>query len=95
MRQKAVSIAPQNEAPIQIAPSAATTPIVAELSRIRSTTLVSESLLGGGEDALEVAQDARLDVGVLDHLAEDEQHQEREREQRQREVVGDHRREAR
>ena len=42
MRQKAVSIAPQNEAPIQIAPIAATTPIVVELSRIRSTTLVSE-----------------------------------------------------
>ena len=42
----------------------------------------------------EVAQDARLDVGVLDHLAEDEQDQEREREQRQREVVGDHRRQA-
>ena len=37
MRQKAVSIAPQNEAPIQIAPTAATTPIVVELSRIRST----------------------------------------------------------
>ena len=34
MRQKAVSIAPQNEAPIQIAPTAATTPIVAEQSSI-------------------------------------------------------------
>ena len=52
------------------------------------------ALLGGGEDALQVAEHARLDVGVLDHLAEDEQDQERERKQRQREVVGDHRREA-
>ena len=43
MRQKAVSIAPQKEAPIQIAAIAATTPIVAELSRMRSTTPASES----------------------------------------------------
>ena len=93
MRQKAVSIAPQNEAPIQIAPIAATTPIVVELSRIRSTTLVSELLLGGGKDPLQVADHAVAHVGVLDHLAEDEQDQEREREQRQRQVVGDHRRE--
>jgi hypothetical protein len=49
MRQKAVSIAPQNEAPIQIAPMAAITPIVAELSRIRSTTLVSESCSAAGK----------------------------------------------
>ena len=94
MRQKAVSIAPQNEAPIQIAPTAATTPIVVELSRIRSTTRGERVLLGGREDALQVAQHARLDVGVLDHLAEDEQDQQREREQRQRQVVGDHRRQA-
>ncbi len=49
MRQKAVSIAPQNEAPIQIAPTAATTPIVVELSRIRSTTLASELCSAAGK----------------------------------------------
>ena len=49
MRQNAVSIAPQNEAPIQIAPSAATTPIVVELSRIRSRTPFSESLSAAGK----------------------------------------------
>ena len=49
MRQKAVSIAPQNEAPIQIAPIAATTPIVVELSRIRSTMLVSELCSAAGK----------------------------------------------
>ena len=49
MRQKAVSIAPQNEAPIQIAPNAATTPIVVELLRIRSTTLVSELCSAAGK----------------------------------------------
>ena len=34
MRQKAVSMAPQNEVPIQIAPIAAARPIVVELSRM-------------------------------------------------------------
>ena len=94
MRQKAVSIAPQNEAPIQIAPIAARH---AERGRAVADPVDDAGqrvLLSGGEDALEVAQDARLDVGVLDHLAEDEQDQQREREQRQGEVVGDHRREA-
>ena len=43
MRQKAVSIAPQNEVPIQIAPIAAATPIVVELSRIRSSVFLSVS----------------------------------------------------
>ena len=49
MRQKAVSIAPQNDAPIQIAPTAATTPIVVELSRIRSTTVAREFCSAAGK----------------------------------------------
>ena len=48
MRQKAVSMAPQNEVPIQIAPIAAARPIVVELSRMsRSVFLrVSSSTAG-------------------------------------------------
>ena len=41
MRQKAVSIAPQNEAPIQIEPSSAAIPIVVVLSWIRLRASVS------------------------------------------------------
>ena len=41
MRQKAVSIAPQNEAPIQSEPTKAAIPIVVELSSIRLRTSVS------------------------------------------------------
>jgi hypothetical protein len=43
MRQKAVSMAPQNEAPIQIAPNAAAMPIVVELSRMRWTARATSS----------------------------------------------------
>ena len=48
MRQKAVSIAPQNEAPIQIAPTAATIPIVVELARMRSSARPSSSCSAAG-----------------------------------------------
>ena len=41
MRQKAVSIAPQNEAPIQSEPKKARIPIVVELSSIRLRMSVS------------------------------------------------------
>ena len=43
MRQKAVSIAPQKEAPIQRPPTTAATPIVVELSRTRSIAFSSAS----------------------------------------------------
>ena len=48
MRQKAVSIAPQKQAPIQRPPTAAATPIVVELSRTRSIAFSSPvcSMLG-------------------------------------------------
>ena len=90
MRQKAVSIAPQNEVPIQSAPIAAATPIVVELSRMSVEGVVERVQLDGREQALEVVQDAGLDVGALQDPAEDEEDQQREREQRQHEVVGDH-----
>jgi hypothetical protein len=51
MRQKAVSIAPQNEAPIQIAASAAMIPIVAELSRILSRAFSSVSCSAFGNSS--------------------------------------------
>ena len=94
MRQKAVSIAPQKEAPIQIPPTAATIPIVVELERTRSIVSISESAADVGEEALEVEDDAVLDVGALDEPAEDEEDEQREGEDRQHQVVGDHRREA-
>ena len=95
MRQKAVSIAPQKEVPIQSAPIAAATPIVVELSRMSVERVVQRVQLDGREQALEVVQDAGLDVGALEDPAEDEEDQQREREHRQEEVVGDHARPAR
>ena len=94
MRQKAVSIAPQKEAPIQSEPTKAAIPIVVELSSIRLRTSVSVVLLGVGEEPLEVVEHARLDPLDLQHLAEDEEDQQGEGEDRQHQVVGDHRREA-
>ena len=90
MRQKAVSMAPQNEVPIQIAPIAAARPIVVELSRMWREGVPEGVQLDGREQALEVGDHALLDAGALDHAPEDEQDQEREREQRQEQVVGDH-----
>ncbi len=49
MRQNAVSIAPQNEVPIQIAPKIASTPIVVELSRMLASVFSSVSLLAAGK----------------------------------------------
>ena len=90
MRQKAVSIAPQNEVPIQIAPIAAATPIVVGVVPDSIEGVVERVQLDRREQALEVVQHARLHVPALQDLTEDEQHQEGEREYRQEEVVGDH-----
>ena len=62
MRQKAVSIAPQNEAPIQIAPSAATIPIVVELVADPLQGAVELVLLGRREQALQIVEHRCLDV---------------------------------
>ena len=93
MRQKAVSIAPQKEAPIQSEPTKAAIPIVVELSSIRVEDVGQRLLLGVREEALEVVEDAGLDPADLQHLAEDEEDQQGEGEDRQHQVVGDHRRE--
>ena len=94
MRQKAVSIAPQKEAPIQSEPMKAAIPIVVELSWIRLRTSVSVccSTLGKRRSrSLRTLVSTPLD---LQHLAEDEEDQQGEGEDRQHQVVGDHRREA-
>ena len=93
MRQKAVSIAPQKEAPIQSEPKKAAIPIVVEFSSIRFEHVGQGVLLDVGEEALQVVEHARLDPADLQHLAEDEEDQQGEGEDRQHQVVGDHRRE--
>ena len=93
MRQKAVSIAPQKEAPIQSEPTKAAIPIVVELFWILVEDVGQGARLGVGEEALEVVEDAFLDPVDLQHLAEHEEHQQGEGEDRQHQVVGDHRRE--
>ena len=61
MRQKAVSIAPQKEAPIQSEPTKAAIPIVVELSSIRLSDVGQRVLLDVGEEPLQVVEHAGLD----------------------------------
>ena len=90
MRQKAVSTAPQNEAPIQSPPTAAAMPIVVELSRTRSIAVCSEPWPTLGKRRWRSLITLSSMPGAVDDLAEDEQDQQREREDREHQVVGDH-----
>ena len=62
--------------------------VVADLIEAR----LQRVLLGRGEELLQVAEHARLDVGALAGSGRDEEQQQGEREDREHQVVGDHRR---
>ena len=94
MRQKAVSSAPQNEAPIQMLETQR-----GDADRRRRAPDVLEQCRrcrgrACWAGSVQVGDHRHLDVGRAHDAAEDEQDQQRQRQQREQQVVGDHSRQA-